>query len=161
MIYSDKSTVGYLLDPSGYVGTDGLFRLTPHGASERGLRIMELDGSGTAREIKSAPTDFMTPLYNLEQRHITPAAAMPLQTPGIDPDDYITLPERLDFKYRSKTIGANITSEPTVQQSQVIEILPEDDSDIVIRASDYQPIHLETVKRSFIEEYEIIEEESE
>ncbi|MBR3930072.1 MAG: penicillin-binding protein activator [Alphaproteobacteria bacterium] len=159
MIYSDKSTVGYLLDPSGYIGTDGLFRLTPHGASERGLRIMQLDGSGTPREIKSAPTNFLTPLYNLEQRHITPVAAMPLQTPGTDPDDYITLPERLDFKYRSKTIGANITSEPTIQQGQVVEILPEDDSDIVIRASSYEPVRLEPIQRSYIDEYEIIEEE--
>jgi len=158
MIYSDKSNASYLLDPSGYIGTDGLFRLTPHGASERGLRIMELDGSGTARQLRAAPTSFISPLYNIEQRNITPAPAMSLQTPGIDPDDYITLPERMDFKYRSKTVGANITDQPTIQKSEIVEILPEDDSDIVIRASSYEPIRLEPVQRSYIEEYEIIEE---
>lgn len=157
MIYSDKSDAAYLLDPSGYMGTDGLFRMQPTGASERALRIVELDGSGTPHEIKPAPSDFMSPLYNIEQRHITPAPAMDLQTPGVDPDDYVRLPERLASKYRSKTIGTNITVAPMVQKSEIVAILPEDDSD-VIQTQNFTPVKLETISRSYIDEYEVYED---
>ena len=157
MIYSPKSNAAYLLDPSGYMGTDGLIRMQPTGASERALRIVELNGTGTLTEIRPAASNFMTPLYNIEQRHITPADKMELETPGVDPDDFIRLPERLRSKYRSKTIGANITVAPQIEKSKIIAFLPEDDSDEVIRAENYTPVKLETVSRSFIEEYEIEE----
>ena len=157
MMYSDKSTAAYLLDPSGYMGTDGLFRMQPTGASERALRIVELDGSGTPRETKSAPSNFLSPLYNIEQRRITPASPMELETPGIDPDDYIRLPERLSSKYRSKTIGTNITVAPTVQKSEIVAILPEDDSD-TIKSKNFTPIKLESVSRSYIDDYEVYED---
>lgn len=156
MIYSNKSNAAYLLDPSGYMGTDGLFRMQPTGASERALRIMELDGSGTARESKAAPTNFMSPLYNIEQRHINPAEQMDLETPGIDPDDYLDLPEHLSSKYRSKTIGTNISVAPTVQKSKIIAILPEQDDD-VIQTQNFTPIRLESISRTYIDDYEIYE----
>ncbi len=157
MIYSDKSNAAYLLDPSGYMGTDGLFRMQPTGASERAMRIVELNGTGTPTEIKPAASDFMTPLYNIEQRHISPAPAMDLETPGIDPDDYIRLPERLRSKYRSKTIGTNITVAPLIQKSEIVAILPEDDSDI-IQTQNFTPVKLESVSRAYIDEYEVYEE---
>lgn len=156
MIYSDKSNAAYLLDPSGYMGTDGLFRLKPTGESERALCIVELDGSGTPRVVKSAATNFMTPLYNIEQRHITPADAMELQSDGIDPDDYIKIPERLQNKYRSKTIGANHAYTPTVQKSEIIAILPEDDS-TPIETAEYTPVKLESITRTYIDSVEIEE----
>lgn len=157
MIYSDKSNAAHLLNPSGYMGTDGLFRMNPTGTSERALRIVELDGSGAVREVKPAATNFIVPIYNIEQRHISPADAMELETDGIDPDDYIRLPERLQNKYRSKTIGAHTNVTPTIQKSALIAILPEDDSD-VIEPAEYTPIKLESVKRSYIDEYEIYED---
>ncbi len=157
MLYSDKSTAAYLLDPSGYIGSNGLFRLQPTGASERALRIVELNGSGTPTEIKPAANDFLAPLYNIEQRHISPAPAMDLETPGIDPDDYIRIPERLRSKYRSKTIGTHITVAPMIQKSEIVAILPEDDSD-TIQSQNFTPIKLESVSRSYIDEYEIYED---
>lgn len=156
MIYSDKSNAAYLLDPSGYIGTDGLFRLQPTGASERALRIMELDGSGTPRERKAAPTNFMSPLYNIEQRHISPAEQMDLETSGIDPDDYLDLPEHLSSKYRSKTIGTNITTPKTIQKSKIVAILPEQE-DEVIQTQNFTPIRLESISRTYIDDYEIYE----
>ena len=156
MIYSDKSNVAYLLDPSGYIGTDGLFRLKPTGDNERALRIVKLDGTGTPQLVKPAATNFMTPLYNIEQRHIEPAEPMKLQTSGIDPDNHIQIPDRLRSKYRSKTIGANISVAPTVQRSQIIAFLPEDDSE-PIKSENYTPVKLESINRSYIDEYEIEE----
>lgn len=157
MINSNKSDAAYLLDPSGYMGTDGLMRLKPTGESERALRIVELDGSGTPREIRAAATNFMSPLYNIEQRHITPASPMSLQTSGIDPDDYITIPERLRSKYRSKTLGANTTFTPTIHKSEIINITPTEDN-TTIRAENYTPIKLESISRNYIDEYEVYEE---
>ena len=128
----------------------------PNGTSERGLNIVELNGSGTPRIIKSAPTSFITPLYRITEHYVTPADAMELQTPGIDPDDYISLPERLRDKYRSKTIGTNITPTTTIEKSALVAILPEDVGD-PITSENYKPIKRESVSRSYIDEYEIEE----
>jgi hypothetical protein len=157
MINSTKSNAAYLLDPSGYMGMDGLFRLKPTGDNERALRIVKLNGSGILTPVRAAPTSFMTPLYNIEQRHISPANEMTLRSPGINPNSYLNIPERFRSKYRSKTYGANMTNTPIVQQSaEVITIMPEDDRDI-ITTSDYTPVELENVSRSFIDSIEIEE----
>ena len=156
MIYSTKSNATYLLDPSGYMGTDGLFRLKPDGTSERSLRIVQLDGSGTPREIKSAPINFIRPIYGLDHNTIKFADAFGLETPGVDPDEYIRIPEHLSDKYRSKTIGANITKKSNATPSQVVAVISSDD-DTTIKSEEYQPTKLESVKRSLIEEYEIEE----
>ena len=157
MINSTKSNAAYLLDPSGYMGMDGLFRLKPTGDNERALRIVKLNGSGTLTPVRAAPTSFIAPLYNIEQRHISPANEMTLRSPGINPNSYLNIPERFRSKYRSKTYGANMTNTPVVQQSaEVITIMPEDDRDI-ITTSDYTPVELENVSRSFIDSIEIEE----
>ncbi len=157
MLNSDKSNAAYLLNPSGYMGMDGLIRLRPTGDNERAMRIVELNGSGTPRDIKPAATNFMTPLYNIEQRHITPARAMALETPGINPMNYIQIPERLRSKYRSKTYGANATTTPDASpRPTVISILPEDDSDI-ITDPDFQPVSLESISKTYIDSIEIEE----
>ena len=156
MIYSDKLHAAYLLDPSGYVGTDGIIRLRPSGDSERALRIMELDGSGTAQVVKNAATDFMTPLYNIEQRHISPIGEMSLQTRGVNPMNYISLPERVRGKYKSKTYGANMVAESNAQLVDVVTILPEDDRDPVV-SEDYKPVKLAPVSRTYIDSIEVEE----
>ncbi|MCM1294500.1 MAG: penicillin-binding protein activator [Muribaculaceae bacterium] len=156
MIYSNKSNAAYLLDPSGYMGMDGLFRLKPTGESERALRIVELDGTGTPRTVKNAPTNFMTPIYNIEQRHITPASAMSLETLGVNPMNYIQIPERLRSKYKSKTYGANMTGRTTQPRQENIVIVPSDDGP-AIETPDYKPVALETVNRTYIDEIEIEE----
>ena len=158
MMYSGKSNAAYLLDPSGYIGVDGLIRLKPTGDNERGLRIMELNGTGIPHQVRPAATSFTTPLYNIEQRHIKPATAMKMETTGIDPDDYITLPERFISKYDSDSIGTNITVESeTTGTIPVISIPAEPTEDTVIKSKDWQPVTLDTVNRTYIEEYEVIE----
>lgn len=157
MVYSDKSNAAYLLDPSGYVGIDGLFRMRPTGDSERALRIVELNGTGTVREVKPAPTNFMTPVYNIQQRHISPAREMELETRGINPMNYINIPERFRGKYTSKTYGANMTAPAqTTHRTDAITILPEDDSDVIV-SPDFQPVSLESVNRTYIDSVEITE----
>lgn len=156
MIYSNKSNAAYLLDPSGYVGIDGLIRLTPNGTSERALRIVELNGSGTISEIKPAATNFLSPLYNINPATISPAREMAIETPGINPLNHIQIPDRLRSKYRSKIYGATATQSDSRPQQNIITILPEDDSD-VITSPDFQPMALETVGRTYIDSVEINE----
>ena len=156
MIKSNKSNAAYLLDPSGYVGTDGLFRLKPTGDNERALRIVKLNGDGTTDEIRSAPANFIKPIYNIEQRHISPASMIELQSDGINPTDYIRIPERLAGKYSAKTYGKNKTSATTVAPTNVITVVPSDTS-APITSAEYTPVKLESVNRKYIDEIEIEE----
>jgi hypothetical protein len=143
------------LSPSGYIGTDGIFRIKQNGSNERALRIMQLNGSGTPSEIRPAQTNFITPIYSIDPTEITPASAMELETIGIDPDDYIRLPERLRDKYRSKTIGANIKTKTTPIQENIVTV---ESDNTVIKPAEFESAKQESVKRTYIEEYEIIEE---
>ena len=115
---------------------------------------MQLNGSGTPSEIRPAQTNFITPIYSIDPTEITPASAMELETIGIDPDDYIRLPERLRDKYRSKTIGANTKQESTPIPTNIVTIESDNTS---IKSSEFEPVKLESVKRTYIEEYEIEE----
>lgn len=159
MIYSPKTDAAYLLDPSGYAGVEGLYRLKPTGENERALNIVQLTGNGATEIVREANKNFLTPIYNIEQTKVKPANAMDLETPGINPNDYISIPQRLQSKYKSKTYGAHITRAPITQPQQVesIVILPEDDSDPVVTSPDFQPITLESVDRSYIDSIEIEE----
>jgi len=156
MMYSDKSNAAYLLDPSGYVGNDGAIRLRPTGDSERALRIMQLTGDGEIKVVKNAATDFMSPLYNIEQRHIMPIGEMSLQTRGVNPMNYISLPERIRGKYHAKTYGANMTAQTNAQLVDVVTMLPEDDRD-PIATEDYKPVKLAPVVRTYIDSIEVEE----
>ena len=156
MMYSDKSNAAYLLDPSGYNGMDGIVRLRPTGDSERSLRILQLTGDGEVRVVKNAATDFITPLYNIEQRHIKPIDEMELQTRGVNPTRYINIPERLRDKYKSQTFGANMTEKSNAQMVDVVTVLPEDDREPVV-VQDYKPVKLAPVKQTLIDSIEVEE----
>ncbi len=156
MIKSHKSNAAYLLDPSGYVGTDGLFRLKPTGDNERALRIVKLNGDGTTDEIRPAPTNFIKPIYNIEQRHIAPADTIELQTDGINPDDYIRIPERFTDKYSSRAYGRNKTTTMITQPTNVVTVVPSA-PDTTITSAEYKPVKLESVNRKYIDEIEIEE----
>lgn len=156
MLHSNKVPAAYLLDPSGYNGLDGLFRLKPTGESERALNIVELNGSGVARIARPAPLDFLTPVYSVQPKKISSAPEMELTGPGVNPISYIRIPDRLRGKYTSKTYGANTRIEaPTINQTEIV-ILPEDDSDIITDPN-FQPTKIGTVDRKLIEDVEIYE----
>ena len=161
MLYSSKSSAAYLLDPSGYKGLDGLFRLRPDGASERALNVMELTGGGDTRLRRPAPVNFLTPVYSVPAYQTSQAKEIALISKGINPTDYINIPEHLRVKYKSKTYGANMTAEPggtqTTDTTQIV-IMPEDDRDIDIYADpDFQPIGLEQIDRQLIDSVEVYE----
>ena len=81
---------------------------------------------------------------------------MELQTDGIDPDEYIRLPERFRGKYRSKTIGAHIEQQSAPIQSNIVTIAS-DDTNPTITSSEFESVKPESVKRTYIDEYEVTE----
>jgi hypothetical protein len=155
MLHSGKSSAACLLDPSGYRGLDGLFRLRPDGASERALQILELSGDADARIARPAARDFLAPMYSVPPNSMHAARAIPLIADGINPMNYIKIPESLRGKYKSKTYGARAAA-PAVAAPvpDEVVILPEDDSD-VIESPDFQPVRLESVDRKIIDSVEV------
>ena len=155
MLYSGKSAPEYLFNRNGYIGSDGIFRITPYGETERGLRIMQLNGSGTANKIKPAQTSFVIPPYTVDSEIITVAPAMEMETDGIDPDDYIRLPERLRDKYRSKPIGANAKKKITPLTNNVTRV--ETTTTDTITPTEFKSAKPEAITRTLIDEYEVTE----
>ena len=158
MLYSDKSVAAYLLDPSGYNGLDGLFRLRPSGESERALQIVKLTGGGAVSVEKSPANDFLAPLYSIQAKQISPANDIDLVGKGVNPMDYITIPDSLKSKYRSKTFGTNTKIDTPISETQSTEtILPETDSDEIIQSPDFQPVALDTVDKKLIDSVQVKE----
>ena len=158
MLYSQKSQSAYFFDPSGYIGTTGIFRIQPTGESERALRVMELNGSGEPVMIATTPANFLTPIYNVKTSNLYNVPEKELVTNGINPGDYINIPEELRKKsaYRTKTIGANyIANEDTEQRYTPIQIYESDNE--TVQNPEYEPIELETVSRKYIDAVEINE----
>lgn len=153
-IYSTSNPTTYLFNPSGYIGTDGLFRLKPTGNNERALRILQLNASGTPTEVRTAAQTFITPLYNINPDDIKPIQSSEIKTIGIDPDDYIKIPERFRSKYNSAPIGTNTRIAPDIERSKLVAILPDAEQQ-TIKSENFTPIKTEQIKRTFIDEYEI------
>ena len=159
MLYTQKSTDAYLFDPSGYIGSPGIFRIQPNGQSERALRIMELDGSGDAKTFMNAPTNFITQIYSINSSDLRDIPEKELTTRGVNPGDYITIPENLRRKsaYRTKTIGANYVSDDNeVTESAPVQIYASDEKEIV-ENPEFEPIKIENVSRKYIDSVEISE----
>ena len=159
MLYTAKSKDAYLYDPSGYIGTTGIFRVQPSGESERALRIMELNGTGEASVFKEAPTNFLTPLYSINTSNLKPVSEKELKTRGINPGDYIKIPDYLRRKseYRTKTIGANyVSDEPAETTDAPIQIYASDEKETVSN-EEYKPVKMEKVSRKYIDSVEVAE----
>lgn len=159
MLFTQKSHNAYLFDPSGYIGTTGIFRVQPSGESERALRIMRLNGSGTVETLKNAPENFLTQIYSINTYGVKSVSEKELSSRGINPGDYITIPDNLRRKsqYRTKTIGANYTSdeEETTEWSPVQ--IYESGPDETVSNPEYEPVHLENISRQYIDSVEIEE----
>ena len=157
MLHSNKNMAAYLLDPSGYRGLDGLFRLRPAGTNERALQVVELNGSGDVRIRRPAPSNFLTPIYSVQPHSISYVGEKNLVAPGINPSSYINIPAYLQSKYKSQTFGANMSQSVTpVHTSEEIVIMPEDDRD-VFDDPEFQPITLEPIDRRLIDSVEVNE----
>ena len=161
MLYSQKNQSAYLYDPSGYIGTTGVFRIQPSGESERTLRIMELNGSGTPSVSVAAPENFINPIYNIKTSNTKIVAEKDLVTRGINPGDYINIPDELRRKsqYKTKTIGANYVSSDSDAPERAyapIQIF-ESDTQETVSNPEFKSVKLETVSRKYIDSVEIEE----
>lgn len=160
MLYSQKSQSAYLYDPSGYIGTTGAFRVQPSGESERALRIMELNGSGSVNVTAEAPSNFITPLYNIRTANLRNVPERELSTSGINPGDYINIPDDLRKKseYKTKTIGANYTYDSLTDEKSYAPVqIYESENTETVSNPEYETAKPETISRSYIDVVEVEE----
>lgn len=157
-LYSHDDIHAHLMSPSGYVGVNGLFRLRPDGSNERALRIVRLNGDGTTTTVRAEPAAFTVPIYKSHEQYMSAIESAPLNSDGINPGDYIKIPERFKDKYRTKTYGVN-HSENSKNKEPVFHtstILPQNDTDSITSA-DYQPVPLDNISRTYIDSVEVSE----
>jgi ABC-type branched-subunit amino acid transport system substrate-binding protein len=160
MLFSQQNLSAYLYDPNGYMGTVGAFRLQPTGESERALRIMELNGSGTPVMITEAPKNFMSPLYNVHTTKLRNVSEHELYTRGVNPGDYIDIPYELRRKveYRTNTIGANDASEYERQERNYAPVQIYEGEELeTVSNPEFETAKPETVSRSYIDMVEVEE----
>ena len=120
---------------------------------------MELNGDGTVKESKSAPTNFITQIYSINTSDLRDVPERELVTRGVNPGDYIKIPENLRYKsaYRTKTIGANyVSDEPEVLEPAPIQIYASDEKETVSN-DEFKPVKIESVSRKYIDSVEILE----
>lgn len=156
-MYGNRDIPSYIMSPSGYVGANGLFRLRSNGANERALQVMRLNGDGTTTVVKNPQTNFSIPIYTSAVNYISPISEMPLSSGGVNPMNYINIPERFRGKYTSKTYGANYSNAlPRPTEMPTVTIISNSD-DVSVTSEDYQPVPLENVSRTYIDSVEISE----
>ncbi len=156
-LYSQNGLTSYLMNAGGYIGANGLFRLTPNGTNERSLRIVRLNGDGTLTNVKEPASAFTIPLYKTTRNYVYSADAKSLDARGVNPMDYINIPERFRSKYRSKTYGVTKVEDQNNETFSRTTILPSNNDDFSITAENYNPIPLESVSRSYIDSVEVSE----
>ena len=154
-VYSPNGVAQYLMNSGGYIGANGVFRLRPNGLNERALQIVRLNGDGTTTVAKTPVSAFTIPVYKTSDIYVSPADSKELSTRGVNPMDYINIPERFHGKYRAKTYGITKTSQPTAT-FESITLAPKND-DFSITADNYKPVPLESVSRTYIDSVEISE----
>ena len=121
---------------------------------------MELNGSGVPGTLVAAPTNFITPLYSINTTNLRQVPEKELSTRGINPGDYITIPDDLRRKsaYRTKTIGANYVVDSTddTPVSAPVQIY-ESDINETVSNPEFESAKVETVSRKYIDSVEIEE----
>lgn len=151
----NKKKIMYLLDPSGYKGIDGLFKLKPNGENERTLQIVETTGNGK-RIVRQTKKDFIKPIYSVESKNIDLIKNdIELVSDGINPMDYIDIPENLRKKYKSKIFGANTKIENKTNQENIIVI--QEDANEFVNSPEFQPTELEQIDKKLIDSVEVKE----
>lgn len=157
-LYSSNDMAAYLMSPAGYIGTNGMFRLRSNGANERALDTVRINGDGTTSIIKNAETNFITPIYATNMSYIQPANEIPLLGSGINPMNYINIPERFHSKYHAKTYGANESlTNQTTNEFPSVTVTTDTENPVSITSPDYKPVPLEVVGRTYIDSIEVSE----
>ena len=157
-LYGNRDIPSHLMNPSGYIGTNGLFRLRSNGSNERALQIIRLNGDGTTTIVKNPQTSFATPIYTSSVNYISPISEISLSSNGVNPMNYISIPDRFRNKYRAKTYGVNYSNAPTTtQESSSITVIANNDDGFSMTAENYQPVPLENISRTYIDSVEISE----
>ena len=135
-----------------YMTSNVIIAGTSGGISEK---TSSQNGDGTTTVARTPAAAFTIPIYKTNEVYISPANDKALVARGVNPMDYINIPERFRGKYRAKTYGVTKTTNSSTTFESVT-ITPTND-DFSIKAENYKPVPLETVNRTYIDSVEISE----
>ena len=154
-LQGDKPIGAYLLDPSGYLGIDGLVRLKPNGENERALQIMQLNGIRLPMIKKRASDNFVKPIYQTSDYDLSSPGNKKLTSDGYNPIDFVILPANLIEKYKTENYGViyDDSVEYIVPNAEHVEVVPEDIE--TIKDSEFEPIEQSVVDKKMIDEVEM------
>jgi len=136
-----------LLDPSGYRGLDGLFRLRPNGENERALQIMQLNGVRLPALRQREPQDFTQPIFRTTRFDLNRPAVREIRSSGYNPIDFIELPDHIQGLYNARTFGAT----DNIEHGEEVITLTEFDGEIVTD-EEFSPAQPAPVNRRLIDE---------
>ena len=91
---------------------------------------------------------------------LTSVPEQPIATRGINPGDYITIPENLRKKseYKTKPLGANyvLENQEITNTAEPIQIYASEE-DETISNPEFEPVKLDHVSREYIDSVEVSE----
>ena len=158
MIHSNQTAPGFLLNPSGYLGIDGLYRLRPNGVIERALQVMTITGGGAARLHRAAVNNFMTPLYHVPATVAPRGREIEITRPTVNPINYIDIPPHWQprFGTRAQVIAPqdahrHIGAAPPQQPVVIVMGYNDEYRPTVVQTDGWQPLH-SAVERHLIDE---------
>ena len=124
----------HILNPSGYRGMSGVFRLRPDGTIQRPLEMRRLGGGGEPTLTRAAADNFIVPVYLDNVPYNVASRSIPLSGAGVNPDDFINIPERFQRKYKSKAYGASsvlpVTTTITFETNNEVFEVPQDEPEM-------------------------------
>ena len=83
---------------------------------------------------------------------------MSLSSNGVNPMNYISIPDRFRSKYRSKTYGANYSNASMITpEASSVTVVTNNNDDFSMTAEGYQPVPLENISRTYIDSVEVSE----
>ena len=152
-LYSNKQPLDYMLSPSGYTGTNGLFRLRPYGQNERAMQIVKINGTGKTSIVRNAKKSFVKPVYLTNDISLDTPPAKTIKFEPINPLDYLELPERL----RGTTPSWSSSTGTDSGTLSPVTFVPNTENEVTITAENYQPLSHEPISRTYIESTEVTE----
>lgn len=148
MLKSNQDIRPFLVNPSGYNGASGLFRLNPTGENERGLKIITTK-NGQEITLKDAPKNFITPIYHLKDSYLNKISEIEIEDNYIDIYKHIDVPQRFKEKYRQK----NTSIENNKVKNQTV-VMPDTE---IIKNKNFKSQKDNSVIQKDIDEIEIYE----
>ena len=145
-----RGVAAFLMNPSGFVGLDGVIRMRPNGTNERALQIMRIGGARPSVRVH-AVNNFITPIYQT-RGGVRNVRAFDSDA-GFNAMDFVELPPFVAMGYTSPTFHLTGAIERLPEIPEEIEI---DEEIEVVEATDWTPVTTDAVSVQLVDESTVI-----